>query len=134
MKKKLFSRFLLVLVGLLAGAALAAAQSQIILGGGSQGVTFDATSASSANVSFGNCNGSTCSLGGLGVVTNPKGSAVSLGSWSLVLNGSGPLTVSNAGKFNGSPGGTFTFKGGLGLTGTITGAFALTYVGGSTQP
>jgi hypothetical protein len=134
MKTSVFLRLLLLIAGLLAGASLASAQSQIILGGGSQGVTFDATSATSAQVTFGNCNGSNCSLSGLGVVTNARGWAVSLGSWSLVLNSGNPLSVSNTGAFNGSPTGTFTFKGGLGMTGTIGGTFTITSVGGSANP
>lgn len=134
MKNNLFLRLLLLSGSLLAGTAVAAAQSQIILGGGSQGVTFDATSATSAQVTFGNCNGSNCSMSGLGVITNPQGWAVSLGSWSLVLNSGSPLSVSNTGSFNGSPTGTFSFKGGLGMTGTIGGNFTITSVGGSSKP
>ncbi len=45
MKKDSFLRVALVLVCLLAGAALASAQNQIVLAGGSQGVTLDAITA-----------------------------------------------------------------------------------------
>jgi hypothetical protein len=133
MTKKVVLRLLLVLAVVMVGAVMASAQSQIILGGGSQGVSFDATSATSAQVTFGNCNASKCSMSGIGVATN-QGNAVSLGTWSLVLNGGSPLSVSNTGAFNGSPTGTFTFNGGIGLTGSITGTFTLTSVAGSSSP
>src|SRR5579864_4474139 len=125
MKKGSYLRVVLVLVCLLAGAALASAQSQIVLAGGSQGVTLDTITATSAQVSFGTCNGSSCSMSGTGAVVNSTGSAVSSGIWSLALNG-GPVTVSNTGAFDRAPIGTFTFKGETGMTGTITGTFALT--------
>lgn len=133
MKKDSFLRVALVLVCLLAGAALASAQSQIVLVGGSQGVTLDAITATSAQVSFGTCNDSTCSMSGTGAVVNSTGSAVSAGIWSLALNG-GPVTVSNTGAFDRSLVGTFTFKGETGMIGTITGTFALTLLGGGSQP
>jgi hypothetical protein len=107
-----------VLVSLLAGAALASAQSQIVLAGGSQGVTLDATTATSAQVSFGTCNHSTCSMSGTGAVMNSTGSAVSAEIWSLALNG-GPVTVSNTGAFDRSPMGNFTFEGEIGMTGAL---------------
>lgn len=111
-----FLRFASLLVALLAVAALASAQSQIVLAGGSQGVTLDAINARSAQVSFGTCNRSICSMSGTGAVLNSTGSAVSAGIWSLALHG-GPLTVSNTGAFNRSPTGTFTFNGETGMTG-----------------
>jgi hypothetical protein len=134
MKNNSLLRLLLVSVGLLVGAALATAQSQIILAGGSQGVAMDIISASSAQLTFGECNEYSCASSGNAVVTNSKGSAVSLGTWNLVLNGGGPLTLSSAGILDGPPSGTFTFKSDTGVTGTITGTATITSVAGSSSP
>ena len=133
MKKTSFLRVALVLVCLLAGAALASAQRQIVLAGGSQGVTLDAITATSGQVSFGTCNDSICSMSGTGAVVNSTGSAVSAGIWNLALSG-GPVTVSNTGAFDRSPVGTFTYKGETGRTGTLAGTFTLALLGGGSQP
>jgi hypothetical protein len=133
MKNNLLLRLLLLLVVLLVGSAMMSAQSQIILGGGSQGVAMDIMGTSSAQLVVGQCNGSSCASGGNGVITNSKGSAVSLGTWNLVLSGS-PLTVSSTGALDGSPTGTFTFQGNTGETGTVTGTAIVTSVVGSSSP
>jgi hypothetical protein len=131
--KKCFFWPVSVLIIVLAGAALASAQSQIVLAGWSPGVTLDTTTPTSAQVSFGTCNGSTCSISGTGAVVNSTGSAVSSGSWNLAVNG-GPMTVSNTGAFERSPVGTFTFKGETGMTGTLTGTFTLAMADRGSQP
>src|SRR5947209_10725962 len=108
------------MAGLLAGTALAAAaQSQIGLSGGSQGVTFAPTSSTSAQPPFGICNGSTCSMGGFGALTNSSGSPLGLG-------------ISNPAASNGSPAGAFAFQGGI--SGDIPGTLALTLDNANSYP
>jgi len=132
--KTLTFRLLLVLGVVLASYGIASAQSEIQLGGTTQSVSFDATSSTSASVTFGSCNAGagTCTLSGGGLATGQPG--FSLGTWSLVTNGSGPMTVSNTGSFNSTPGGTFTFTGYVGLQGTLTGNFTINYVAGGSTP
>jgi hypothetical protein len=127
-------RLQLVLVGLLAGAALTSAQSQMVVAGRGQGVVFDTTAANLAQVQFGNCSGSNCSMSGTGIIMNASGTAVSAGIWRLALNGGQPLIPSNSGAVARPPSGTFNFKGEVGTTGTITGSLAVTKTGGSQHP
>lgn len=110
--------------------SLAHGQSEIVLGPSSSAVSFDATGSNSANVTFGTCNPN-CSMQGAAAVTGQNG--WSIGTWTLALN-PGALTVNSNGMFSGSTGGTFTFQGLFGLTGTITGNFTLTYLSGSSVP
>lgn len=129
--KKSILRLQLVLVGVLAGTALSSAQSQIVVAGRGQGVVFDTTAATLAQVQFGNCSGSTCSMRGTGTIMNSAGTAVSAGIWRLALNGSQPLTLSNSGDLPRPLSGTFSFNGEIGATGRVTGSVVLTKSSGN---
>ena len=121
-------------VGLLAGAAVAAtAESRVDLESGRHDATVALTTATTPQISSGNCLGSNCSTNAVATLSRADGSPVSPWIRNLAPSGGATLSVSDISKFNGSPTGPITLQNGVARTARIPSDFALTFASGNPQ-
>jgi hypothetical protein len=135
LKKFSMVRSLWLVVGLLAGAALAAAaESRIDLESGSHNSTLALTGATTAQISSGNCLGSNCPTNAVVTLSRADGWPISSGFRNLAPRGGGTLSVSNISRFNRSLIGPVTLQNGVDSTARIPSTFALNFADANLRP
>ena len=121
-----------LVVGFLAGAALAATQSRVGLAGSKQNATLALTTAT--QISSENCFGSNCPTNGVATLTRVSSSPVSFGTWNPAPSGHRTLSVFNINRSNGSPTGLVTRNNGVDGTAGIPSNVGLNLGNGNPQP
>ena len=118
-----------LLVGFLAGAALGATSDRRIdLESGRHGAALTLTTGTATQVSSGNCFGSNCSASTF-VTLSKLDSSRDIPN--LAPSGREAFSVSNTGRFNGSPAGRITLQSGVDRTARTPSNVALTFASGN---